>query len=69
MISVRSTMWTLGLLVATVVGIGLLLIIQTGNEDYDRIPFTTPAIFGLLIGQLSVMVLGVLTMTSEHGTG
>ncbi|WP_322870878.1 ABC transporter permease [Streptomyces goshikiensis] len=69
MTSVRSTMWTLSLLVATVVGIGLLLIANTNNEDYDRIPFTTPAIFGLLIGQLSVMVLGVLTMTSEHGTG
>ncbi|AKL70253.1 ABC transporter integral membrane subunit [Streptomyces sp. Mg1] len=69
MTSVRSTMWTLSLLVATVVGIGLLLIANTHNEDYDRIPFTTPAIFGLLIGQLSVMVLGVLTMTSEHGTG
>ncbi|MFG2711797.1 ABC transporter permease [Streptomyces goshikiensis] len=69
MISVRSTMWTLGLLVVTVVGIGLLFVVQTGNEDYDSIPFTTPAIFGLLIGQLSVMVLGVLTMSSEHGTG
>ncbi|MFE3627007.1 ABC transporter permease [Streptomyces goshikiensis] len=69
MTSVRSTMWTLGLLVATVVGFGLLLILNTKNEDYDRVPFTTPAIFGLLIGQLSVMVLGVLTMTSEHGTG
>ncbi|MCX4528151.1 MULTISPECIES: ABC transporter permease [unclassified Streptomyces] len=67
--SVRSTVWTLSLLVVTVVGIGLLFVVQTDNIDYSSIPFTTPAIFGLLIGQLSVMVLGVLTMTSEHGTG
>ncbi|MER5777275.1 ABC transporter permease [Streptomyces sp. NPDC002039] len=67
--SVRSTMWTLGALVVIVVGIGLLFVSQTADEDYVAMPFTTPALFGLLVGQLAVIVLGVLTITSEHGTG
>ncbi|MFD3538796.1 ABC transporter permease [Streptomyces sp. NPDC058662] len=69
MVSVRSTLWTLGALVATVVGFGLLFISQTVDRDYAEISFTTPALFGLLIGQIAVMVLGVLTITSEHATG
>ncbi|MEU9161701.1 ABC transporter permease [Streptomyces sp. NPDC048424] len=69
LVSIRSTMWTLGSLVLTVVGIGLLFVSQTGDEDYSGITFTTPALFGLLVGQIAVMVLGVLTITSEHGTG
>nr|WSX49747.1 ABC transporter permease [Streptomyces sp. NBC_00974] len=67
--SVRSTMWTLGSLVLLVVGVGGLVVWQTASHDYERMPFTTPALFGLLVGQLSVIVLGVLTMTSEYGTG
>lgn len=67
--SVRSTMWTLGSLVLLVVGVGGLVVFQTASRDYEQMPYTTPALFGLLVGQLSVMVLGVLTMTSEYGTG
>ncbi|MBT2451240.1 ABC transporter permease [Streptomyces sp. ISL-43] len=67
--SVRSTMWTLGSLVLLVVGVGGLVVVQTSSRDYELMPFTTPALFGLLAGQISVMVLGVLTMTSEYGTG
>ncbi|MGW7101258.1 ABC transporter permease [Streptomyces sp. NPDC054838] len=69
LVSVRSTLWTLGSLVVVVVGIGILFIAQTSSGDYASIPFTTPALIGLLVGQLAVMVLGVLTITSEHGTG
>ncbi len=69
LVSVRSTLWTLGSLVLTVVGIGLLFVTQTSPPDYVRISFTTPALFGLLVGQLAVMVLGVLTITSEHASG
>ncbi|WP_371617943.1 ABC transporter permease [Streptomyces sp. NBC_00454] len=67
--SVRSTVWTLGSLVLLVVGIGAAVILQTTATDYERMPFPTPAVFGLLVGQLPVMVLGVLTVTSEYGTG
>ncbi|WP_326587971.1 ABC transporter permease [Streptomyces sp. NBC_01294] len=69
LVSIRSTLWTLGSLVLTVVGVGLLFVSQTSDEDYAGITFTTPALFGLLVGELAVMVLGVLTITSEHGTG
>ncbi|MEU9105361.1 ABC transporter permease [Streptomyces xanthophaeus] len=67
--SVRSTMWTLGSLVVTVVGIGLLVISQTDEGAFREIAYPSPALFGLLVGQLSVIVLGVLTITSEHATG
>lgn len=53
----------------TVVGIGLLVVRQTADEDFAQINFTTPALIGLLVGQLAVIVLGVLTISSEHGTG
>ncbi|MDJ0379389.1 ABC transporter permease subunit [Streptomyces sp. G-G2] len=69
LISVRSTLWTIGSLVVTVVGIGLGVIVQTSDVNYERMPFTGPALFGLLAGQLAVIVLGVLTITSEYGTG
>ncbi|MFJ3199644.1 ABC transporter permease [Streptomyces sp. NPDC086989] len=69
MISVRSTVWTLGSMVLLVVGIGVLAVSETRTTDYQEVPLTAPALFGLLIGQISVMVLGVLTITSEYGTG
>ncbi|WP_329198359.1 MULTISPECIES: ABC transporter permease [unclassified Streptomyces] len=69
LVSVRSTLWTLGSLVVVVVGIGVVFIAQTTSRDYTNIPFTTPALIGMFVGQLAVMVLGVLTITSEHGTG
>ncbi|MEW2586529.1 ABC transporter permease [Streptomyces virginiae] len=69
LISIRSTLWTLGALVLTVVGIGLLFVSQSGDRDYESISFTTPALFGLMVGQVAVMVLGVLTIASEHATG
>ncbi|KPI10938.1 hypothetical protein OV450_3246 [Actinobacteria bacterium OV450] len=69
MISVRSTVWTLGSMVLLVVGIGVLAVSETRTTDYQEVPLTAPALFGLLVGQISVMVLGVLTITSEYGTG
>ncbi|MCX4690964.1 ABC transporter permease [Streptomyces sp. NBC_01408] len=69
MTSVRSTVWTLGSLVVVVVGIGLLVITQTDDGAFREIAYTSPALFGLLVGQIAVIVLGVLTITSEHATG
>ncbi|MEU8772944.1 ABC transporter permease [Streptomyces sp. NPDC048606] len=69
MISVRSTLWTLGSLVALVVGIGTIAVVQTRTIDYTAMSFTGPALFGLMIGQVAVIVLGVLTISSEYGTG
>ncbi|MFF4852687.1 ABC transporter permease [Streptomyces sp. NPDC001194] len=69
LISVRSTVWTLGSMVLLVVGIGVLAVSETRASDYQEVPLTAPALFGLLVGQIPVMVLGVLTITSEYGTG
>ncbi|MFC9295206.1 ABC transporter permease [Streptomyces sp. NPDC057011] len=69
MVSVRSTLFTLGSLMVTVVGFGLLFVSQSTDREFVDIHFTTPALFGLLVGQVAVMVLGVLTITSEHATG
>lgn len=69
LVSVRSTVWTLGALVLLVVGIGLLAVGETSAADYRDVPLTAPALFGLLVGLVPVMVLGVLTITSEYNTG
>ncbi|MFG2295637.1 ABC transporter permease [Streptomyces sp. NPDC048603] len=69
LVSVRSTMFTLGSLVLVVTGIGGLAVTQTASADYEQMPFTGPAMFGLMVGQVSVIVLGVLAISSEYGTG
>lgn len=67
--SVRSTMWTLGIFLLLVVGIGLLVATQTEDETFTDIPFTVPAFFGLVLGQICLITLGVLVVSSEYGTG
>ncbi len=67
--SVRSTMWTLGIFLALVIGIGLLAAANTTPENYSDMPFTVPAFFGLMLGQICLITLGVLVTSSEYGTG
>ncbi|MFD9910155.1 ABC transporter permease [Streptomyces sp. NPDC059063] len=67
--SVRSTMWTLGIFLALVLGVGVLAIANTDAQDYAEVPFTIPAFFGLLLGQICLITLGVLVTSSEYGTG
>ena len=72
--SVRSTMWTLGVFVVLVVGIGLLAGVvvadsTSGEADYGDGTALTLGFFGLLLGSMCVMTLGVLTTASEYGTG
>ncbi|CAL9449060.1 hypothetical protein SUDANB105_02392 [Streptomyces sp. enrichment culture] len=71
--SVRSTMWTLGVFVALVVGIGLLTgTVVGGNateEDLGGESALALGFFGLLLGTMCVITLGVLTTASEYGTG
>ncbi|MEU4201623.1 ABC transporter permease subunit [Streptomyces sp. NPDC026294] len=67
--SVRSTMWTLGVLVLLNVGIGLLTALALADPDRVVEPVLGFAWFGLLLGTLCVIPLGVLVISSEYGTG
>ncbi|MEV8047595.1 MULTISPECIES: ABC transporter permease [Streptomyces] len=68
--SVRSTVWTLGVFVLLVVGIGLLAAVAVRNAgELDGQNPLTLGFFGLLLGMMCVMTLGVLTTASEYGTG
>ncbi|MFE2277462.1 ABC transporter permease subunit [Streptomyces sp. NPDC059454] len=69
--SVRSTMWTLGVFVLLVVGVGLLTGLVVSNADPDmggESPLSL-GFFGLLLGSMCLITLGVLTTASEYGTG
>ncbi|MFJ2721122.1 ABC transporter permease [Streptomyces sp. NPDC091412] len=70
--SVRSTMWTLGVFVLLVVGIGLLIgliIADSAGEMHGDENMLSLGFFGLLLGSICIITLGVLTTASEYGTG
>ncbi|MER5552291.1 ABC transporter permease subunit [Streptomyces sp. NPDC002793] len=69
--SVRSTMWTLGVMIVLLVGIGLLtaLVVNLSDAPLDDAPVLSMGFFGVLLGSICVMTLGVLTIASEYGTG
>ena len=69
--SVRSTMWTLGVFVLLVVGIGLLtgLVVSSAEPDMGGESPLALGFFGLLLGSMCIITLGVLTTASEYGTG
>ncbi|MEU3828201.1 ABC transporter permease subunit [Streptomyces sp. SID486] len=71
--SVRSTMWTLGVFVLLVAGIGLLAgALVSSNSDSESLSGENPlsfGFFGLLLGSICIITLGVLTTASEYGTG
>ncbi|MFE6284480.1 ABC transporter permease [Streptomyces sp. NPDC057877] len=70
--SVRSTMWTLGVFMLLVVGIGLLAGVLVGDSsegDLGGESALALGFFGLLLGSMCVITLGVLTTASEYGTG
>ncbi|OIJ99774.1 ABC transporter permease [Streptomyces colonosanans] len=69
--SLRSTMWTLGVFVLLVLGIGLAAGAMVASSPADMhgdspLPF---GFFGLLMGCMCIITLGVLTTASEYGTG
>ncbi|MFE9920995.1 ABC transporter permease subunit [Streptomyces sp. NPDC005774] len=69
--SVRSTMWTLGVFVLLVVGLGLLtgLVVASTDPDLGGENALSMGFFGLLLGIMCIITLGVLTTASEYGTG
>ncbi|MFJ2877258.1 ABC transporter permease subunit [Streptomyces sp. NPDC086796] len=69
--SVRSTMWTLGVMIVLLIGIGLLatLVVNTVDSDLGSTPVLSLGFFGVLLGSICVITLGVMTIASEYGTG
>ncbi|GAA4683567.1 ABC transporter permease subunit [Streptomyces chumphonensis] len=67
--SVRSTIWTLAVMFALVVGIGLLTALALESGPYAELPVLGGGLFGMMLGQLAIITLGVLTVTSEYSTG
>ncbi|MFG2503521.1 ABC transporter permease [Streptomyces sp. NPDC048441] len=74
--SVSSTVWTLGLAVVVTVGLGLLISILAKN-DYDSLNAQDRRVFdptftsfaGMSLGQLAMIVFGVLVVSNEYSTG
>ncbi|MEU3887102.1 ABC transporter permease subunit [Streptomyces sp. NPDC029041] len=69
--SVRSTLWTLGVFVLLVIGIGTLTGVVVAESD-PALSGQSPlglGFFGLLLGSMCIITLGVLTTASEYGTG
>jgi len=71
--SLRSTVWSLALIV--VLGIGLSLMITVLNSTIDVMAESSPSIvlttttIGIAFGQLIAAVLGVLVISGEYSTG
>ncbi|GAB3599212.1 ABC transporter permease [Angustibacter peucedani] len=72
MFSLRSTAWTLLVLVAVTVGFGMLASWGTSQAPADQragTDWTSLTLSGLAFGQLAVAVLGAMTISSEYSTG
>ncbi len=73
--SVRSTVWTLALTFVVTLGIGALLSLLTNNnfEEFrsDDSPFdaTGTAFSGIILGELAIIVFGVLAIGNEYSSG
>ncbi len=74
--SVRSTYWTMLVLLAVGIGLGALITGVTAAH-WNQMPAAQRAVFnpardslvGLYFGQFVIVVLGALTITSEYSTG
>lgn len=69
--SVRSTMWTLGIMIVLLLGIGLLsaIAVNASGSELGNTPVLSLGFFGVLLGSICVITLGVMTIASEYGTG
>ncbi|MEV0488727.1 ABC transporter permease subunit [Streptomyces atratus] len=69
--SVRSTMWTLGVMIVLLLGIGLLsaVAVNTSGSEIGSTKVLSFGFFGVLLGSICVITLGVMTIATEYGTG
>ncbi|MGW7259208.1 ABC transporter permease [Streptomyces sp. NPDC054834] len=74
--SVASTVWTLSLAVVVTIALGVL-ISALSRSQYDRMPVrerlsydpTLVSFAGMTLGQLALIVFGVLVVSNEYSTG
>ncbi|MEH6378509.1 ABC transporter permease [Streptomyces sp. KLMMK] len=74
--SVRSTVWTLGLALVVTVALGAL-ISAFSSSNFERMPVqervnfdpTFTSFAGMGLGQLAMIVFGVLVVSNEYSTG
>ncbi|MEU8890664.1 ABC transporter permease subunit [Streptomyces sp. NPDC048442] len=68
--SVRSTIWTLGVMVVLILGVGVLVTLALAGSSLpdDASPITFGFV-GVMLGVIPVITLGVMTIASEYGTG
>ncbi|WP_408993846.1 ABC transporter permease [Streptomyces sp. 1268] len=69
--SVRSTVWTLGVMIVLMLalGVGIALLLAVNDTNLAGEPALALGFFGVLLGSLCVITLGVLTVGSEYSTG
>jgi len=66
--SVQSTLWTLASMFALILGIGLLADLYERGQTPGQ-PYLDNGLGGFIVGQIPVVTLGVLAVSSEYGTG
>ncbi|MDX2919300.1 MULTISPECIES: ABC transporter permease subunit [Streptomyces] len=69
--SVRATVWTLGVMVTLMLtlGVGTALLLAANDANLAGEPALALGFFGVLLGSICVITLGVLTIGSEYSTG
>ncbi|MEU8136964.1 hypothetical protein [Streptodolium elevatio] len=67
--TVRSTMWSLIIMVVLIVGMAALLGGTVTNEDESPDPSVSLSLIGVMIAQIAAASLGVLTISAEYTTG
>ncbi|MEV0370075.1 ABC transporter permease subunit [Streptomyces sp. NPDC050636] len=67
--SVRSTIWTLSVMIVLILGIGLMTALALSSPDRQVHPKLGFSFLGVLLGTLCIIPLGVLVISSEYGTG
>jgi ABC-2 type transport system permease protein len=74
--SVRSTMWTFMALVVVTIGISALLCLAVAVNwsdikpaDRAQIDPVSQSLSGIFLGQMAIIVLGALAISSEYSTG
>lgn len=69
--SVRATVWTLGVMIVLMlaIGLGAALLVAAEGGRLRNDPVLGLGFFGVLLGSICVITLGVLTIGSEYSTG